>query len=123
MRVPALLTAALMLLLLSRTGHTAPPALDGAWSAIADAMGSSLSIQLNSQGQALSGSGVYTRAGLRTGSLVVTGAVWGAVARLVLAYDNGLVARFESTAIEGERMTGRLMYPDGSVLDLTFVRP
>ena len=123
MRVPALRAAVLMLLLICPTVHPAPPTLGGAWSATADAMGSTLSMQLKCQGQDISGSGVYTRGALRTGSLVVTGAVRGAVARLVLAYDNGLVARFESSAIEGERMTGRLSYPDGSVIDLTFVRP
>lgn len=86
-------------------------------------MGSSLSMQLKSRGHDLSGSGSYTRGALQTGSVRVTGAIRGATAKLVLAYDNGLVARFKSTMIEPERMTGRLTYPDGTVIDLVFVRP
>ena len=123
MRATALRAVALLLLLLCRTGHPLPLALDGEWSANADAMGSTLSMQLKHRGHHLTGSGTYTRGALQTGSVRVTGAVRGAIARLVLDYDNGLVARFESSRIDGERMIGRLIYPDGTVIDLTFVRP
>ena len=123
MRATAFCVVALLLLLLCRTGHSVPLAMDGAWSASADDMGSTLSMQLKRRGHHLSGSGTYTRGALQTGSVRVTGAIRGATTRLILNYDNGLVARFESSRIEGERMIGRLIYADGTVIDLTFVRP
>jgi len=103
-------------------GETPPPAIDGTWNATAQAVGSSLVINLGTQDSVVSGAGVYVVAGGRPGVLAVAGTYQPPAALLNFNYDSGATALFAATAADGNHLNGKLTHQDGTAVDLRLVR-
>ncbi|MGZ5194004.1 MAG: hypothetical protein ACXWJM_01095 [Ramlibacter sp.] len=103
-------------------GDAPPPSIDGKWSAVSQAVGSSLTLQLTSQNGTVAGAGAYTVEAGASGVLAIAGTYQPPVAALSFTYDNGNSAVYAATLTDASHMSGKLRYQDGTTVDLPFVR-
>lgn len=107
----------------SGAAGVAPLAIDGAWSAFTDGLGSTLTLRLSSTDTAVSGTGSYSVGTLRTGTVAVEGSYRPPAAALTITYDHGEVVTFAGTVTDSDHMKGKLTSKAGSAIDIEFVRP
>lgn len=96
--------------------------IDGAWGASSDGMGSTLTMNLNSQGPLVTGVGTYSVGAIRTGSVGIAGTYHPPAAILAITYDHGETVTL-SAEVTDNNMRGKLTYKSGTVIDIGFVRP
>jgi hypothetical protein len=99
-----------------------PPPVDGTWTAASQVVGSSLTLKLTTQSVAVSGTGTYAIEAGRSGTLTVDGKYQPPQVTLSFVYDYGDSASYTATFSDGNRMSGKLTYQNGTSLDTTFVR-
>jgi hypothetical protein len=70
----------------------------------------------------VSGAGVYSIAGGRSGVLAVAGTYQPPAVLLTFNYDSGDTALFTASVADSDHVNGRLTYKDGASVDLGLVR-
>ena len=103
-------------------GDAPPATIDGTWDAVAQVVGSSLTLHLTSQNATVVGAGTYTLEAGGSGVLAVAGTYQAPVVALSFSYDNGDTAVYAAAASDATHMSGRITYKDGTSKDLAMVR-
>lgn len=97
--------------------------VDGMWTASSDGMGGELTLEIKSQGTAVTGVGRQGRGTLESTPLSLSGSYHAPTLQLKLKSPDGAVWSLMAKVSGPETMSGTLTWPTGTVQALSFVRP